>query len=161
MAGRNGRSLLLIDIAVPRDVDPAVADIPGVHLFDIDDIEAVTKNGFRERRREAAGVEDLIDEEVDSFLDWWRSLDVVPVIAALRERAEAIRARELERTLKRLPELDDEAQERIKALTSAIVKKMLDRPITRLKDGADTGLYMEALQDLFGLPVETPKAHGG
>ena len=149
MAGRNGNALLLIDIAVPRDIDPAVKQIPGVQLFDIDDIEAVTEDGLRGRQREVRRVEAIIEEEVAAFLDWWRSLDVVPVIASLRERAEAIRRRELERTLRRLPDLDDEARQRIESMTSAIVKKMLDRPIARLKDGADTGLYMEALQDLF------------
>jgi glutamyl-tRNA reductase len=78
-------------------------------------------------------------------------LDVVPVISALRERAEEIRRREVERTLTRLPDLDEESRQRIEAMTAAIVKKMLDQPIARLKDGADKGLYMEALEDLFGL----------
>jgi len=149
MAGRNGNALLLIDIAVPRDIDPAVKEIPGVQLFDIDDIEAVTEDGLRGRQREVRRVETIVDEETAALLDWWRSLDVVPVIASLRERAEAIRRRELERTLRRLPSLDDEARQRIESMTAAIVKKMLDRPIARLKDGADTALYMEALQDLF------------
>ncbi len=149
MAGRNGRGLLFIDIAVPRDIDPTVRQIPGVHLRDIDDIEAVTSEGWEGRQAEVQRVEAIVAEEVANFLDWWRSLDVVPVIAALRERAESIRRRELERTLARLPELDAESRRRIEAMTAAIVKKMLDRPIARLKNGADRGLYMEALQDLF------------
>ncbi len=148
-AGRGGSPLLIIDIAVPRDVDPAVRHIPGVQLFDIDDIEAVTQDGLRGRQREVRRVEAIVEEEVAAVLQWWRSLDVVPVIASLRERAEAIRRRELERALRRLPDLDEEARQRIEAMTEAIVKKMLDRPIARLKDGADKGLYMEALQDLF------------
>ena len=155
MAARNGRPLLLIDIAVPRDVDPSVRAIPGVHLFDIDDIEAVAEDGRRGRQRELRRVEAIIEEEVVTFREWWRSLDVVPIIAALRERAEAIRRRELDRTIKRLPQLDDEARQRIEAMTMAIVKKMLDRPIARLKDGVDTGLYMEALQDLFEVNPNT------
>jgi glutamyl-tRNA reductase len=149
MAGRNGRGLLFIDIAVPRDIDPAVLQIPGVHLCDIDDIEAVTSAGWNGRQTEADKVEAIVREEVSAFLDWWGSLDVVPVIAALRERAENIRKQELERALGRLPDLDPDARERIEAMTQAIVKKMLDRPIARLKDGADKGLYMEALEDLF------------
>jgi glutamyl-tRNA reductase len=153
MAGRNGRGLLFIDIAVPRDVEPAVGEIPGVHLFDIDDIEAVTASGLNGREREVARVEAIIDEEVTAFLDWWGSLDVVPVIAALRERADVIRRTEVERTLGRLPELDEDSRQRIEAMTAAIVKKMLDRPIARLKDGANKGLYMEALEDLFDLPT--------
>ena len=148
-AGRNGRAMLLIDIAVPRDIDPAVRELPNVLLFDIDDIEAVTKVGLDGRQAEVHRVEAIIEEEISGFLDWWRSLDVVPVIAALRERAETIRLSELQRTLKRLRGLDDESRQRIEAMTVAIVKKMLDRPIARLKDGADKGLYMEALQDLF------------
>jgi glutamyl-tRNA reductase len=157
MAGRNGRGLLFIDIAVPRDIDPAAGEIDGVHLFDIDDIEAVTASGLNGREREVERVEAIIEQEVSAFLDWWRSLDVVPVIAALRERAEAIRRQEVERTLGRLTELDDESRQRIEAMTAAIVKKMLDRPIARLKDGADKGLYMEALEDLFDLPASGPR----
>ena len=145
--------MLFIDIAVPRDIDPAVGEIPGVHLFDIDDIEAVTATGMNGREREVERVEAIIEEEVSAFLDWWRSLDVVPVIAALRERADAIRRREVERTLARLSGLDEESRQRIEAMTAAIVKKMLDRPIARLKDGADKGLYMQALEDLFDLPT--------
>ena len=153
MQGRNGRGLMFIDIAVPRDIDPAVAKIPNVHLHDIDDIEAVTAHGMNGRQKELTNVEAIIDEELVAFEAWWASLDVVPVISALRLRAEEIRQHELERALKKMPDIDDETRERIEAMTAAIVKKMLDRPIARLKDGADTGLYMEALQDLFGLPT--------
>jgi glutamyl-tRNA reductase len=158
MEGRNGRDLLFIDIAVPRDIDPAVASIGNVHLHDIDDIEAVTEKGWNGRAAEVERVEAIVEEEVSAFLNWWRSLDVVPVIAALRERAESIRRRELERTLSRLPNLDDQARRRIEAMTAAIVKKMLDRPIARLKDGADKGLYMEALQDLFDVHPDRSSA---
>ncbi|MDO8616825.1 MAG: glutamyl-tRNA reductase [Dehalococcoidia bacterium] len=164
MAARNGRGLLFIDIAVPRDIDPAVREIRDVHLFDIDDIEAVAGEGWRERRAEVSRVEMIVEEEVNAFLEWWRSLDVYPVIAALRGRAEAIRRHELERTLRRLPEMDEGSRLRIEAMTAAIVKKMLDRPIARLKDGADKGLYMEALQDLFdvhpGEARSSSAAHG-
>jgi len=93
----------------------------------------------------------LVAESVANFELWWDSLDVVPVISALRERADAIRRAEIERTLSRLGDLSDADRKRIVAMTEAIVKKMLDRPIARLKDGADKGLYMEALEDLFDL----------
>src|SRR5437870_1120889 len=158
MAGRSGRGLLFIDIAVPRDIDPEVREIPGVHLFDIDDVEAVTASGANGREQEVERVEAIIEEEVSAFLDWWRSLDAVPVIAALRERADAIRRKEVERTLARLSGLDEESRQRIEAMTAAIVKKMPDRPIARLKDGVDKGLYMEALEDLCDLP--TAQSHG-
>jgi glutamyl-tRNA reductase len=148
-ADRNGSTLILIDIAVPRDIDPAVRELPGVRLFDIDDVEAVSRASLRGRRREVIRVEAHIEDEVEDFLSWWRTLDVVPAIAALRERAEGLRRQELERALRRLPDLNDEQRERIDAMTRAIVKKMLDRPIARLKNGDDPGEYMEALQDLF------------
>jgi glutamyl-tRNA reductase len=157
MTERSGRKLLFVDIAVPRDIDPAVATIPGVHLCDIDDIEEVTDEGWSGRRAEVERVEGIVAEEVARFEEWWRSLDVVPVIAALRDRAESVRRAELERTLGRLPDLDENARERIEAMTEAIVKKMLDRPIERLKDGAEDGQYMEALEDLFGLPTTRPR----
>lgn len=158
MASRIGRELLFIDIAVPRDIDPAVREVPGVHLFDIDDIEAVTQDGWNGRQAEVTKVEAIIDEEVAAFEAWWDSLDVVPVITALVERAEAIRAGELERTLKSLPGLDEATRERIEAMTEAIVKKMLDRPIARLKNGADKGLYMQALEDLFDVQSKARRA---
>ncbi len=158
MAGRDGRGLLFIDIAVPRDIDPAVREVPGVHLCDIDDIEAITAEGWSGRQAEVVRVEAIIAEEVAAFGEWWSSLDVVPVITALRDRAEAIRAQELERTLSHLPELDEASRQRIEAMTSAIVKKMLDRPIARLKDGADKGLYMEALEDLFDVHPVSPRS---
>ena len=150
MESRADRGLLFIDIAVPRDVDPSVRDISGVHLCDIDDIEAVTNEGRSGRRAEVENVEAIISEEVAAFEEWWRSLDVVPVISALRERAEAIRLREIKRTLRKM-DLDDTDRKRIEAMTAAIVKKMLDRPIARLKNGSDKGLYMEALEDLFDI----------
>ncbi len=161
MTNRGGRPLIFIDIAVPRDIDPAVNEIPGVHLFDIDDIESVSLGGLNGRKAEVHRVEAIIEEELLAFLGWWRSLDVVPVIAALRERAESIRRSELERALRRLPGLDEASRERIEAMTEAIVKKMLDRPITRLKDGHDKGLYMEALQDLFDVQPAVTSHNAG
>ena len=151
MEARGGRDLLFIDIAVPRDINPAVTALPGVHLCDIDDIEAVTNEGWTGRQAEVSRVETIVAESVANFELWWDSLDVVPVISALRERADAIRRAEIERTLSRLGDLSDADRKRIVAMTEAIVKKMLDRPIARLKDGADKGLYMEALEDLFDL----------
>lgn len=134
----------------------------GVHLYDIDDLEAVVASGLEGRQAEVGRVERIVEEEVDDFLRWWSSLDVVPVIAALRERAEAIRRQELEKTLRRMPHLDVEARRRIEAMTNAIVKKMLDRPIARLKDGADKALYMDALQDLFDVhPKRGDRAPSG
>ncbi len=156
LSGRQGRPLVIVDIAVPRDVDPAVGELEGVHLYDIDDLQEVaTPQGasLRELRRAEA----IVEEEVARFQEWWQSLDVVPVIAALRQRAEEIRRQELERTLRRLPSLPEEERKRIEAMTAAIVNKLLHPPIARLKDGADIALYREVLADLFGLPLELPR----
>lgn len=148
---RQGQPLLLIDIAVPRDIDPAVRDIPGVLLYDIDDLQQVSQANPEGLQREIARVEAIIEEQVGRFLDWWRSLDILPVIAALREQAEALRRREVEKALRRLPSLSDEERQRIEAMSAAIVKKMLHEPIARLKKDGDRR-HLEALQELFGLP---------
>jgi glutamyl-tRNA reductase len=153
---RAGRPLVCIDIAVPRDIDPAVGGLEGVHLYDIDDLQAVAPpqgGHLRELRRAEA----IVQEEAARFQEWWQSLDAVPVIAALRQQAEAIRRRELERTLRRLSGLSQQDRQRIEAMTAAIVNKLLHRPIARLKDGADLALYSEVLADLFGLPAEPPR----
>ena len=134
---RNSNPLFLMDIAVPRDIDPAVADIPGVHLYDIDDLEAVSESNRLERQQEAAKVEAIIGEETSGFLRWWDSLSVVPTIATLRQRAEEIRQREVARALRRLPDLDEEEQQRIEAMSRAIVKKLLHHPITSLRERRD------------------------
>ena len=127
------RTLFIIDIAVPRDVDPNVGDLPGVHLYDIDDLESVSETNRRERAREARKVEAIVDGEVDRFMEWLSSLDTVPTVAALRKRAEAIRAREVARLLKRLPDLLDEERQPLEAFSRALVRKILHDPITNLK----------------------------
>ncbi len=155
-AHRNGTDLVLIDIAVPRDIDPAVRDVSGAQLFDIDDVQALSKANLRGRRREVLRVEAHVEDELEDFTAWWRTLDVLPVITALRDRAEDVRREELARTLRSLSGLGEDERERIEAMTRAIVKKMLDRPIARLKNGFDSGLYAEALQDLFGVRPRPP-----
>jgi len=150
MAGRQGQ-LLLIDIAVPRDIDPAVHHIPGVLLYNIDDLQQVSQVNLEGRQPEIARVEAIIEEQVARFLNWWRSLDALPVIAALRERAEAIRRREVEKALRRLPGLSEEERQRLEAMSAAIVKKMLHQPIAHLKNDSQRR-HLEAVQELFGLP---------
>ncbi len=118
MAARDGRPLLLIDIAVPRDVDPAVREIDSVHLYDIDDLQSVVEANLRARMKEVASVEAMVEEEATRFLDWARSLDVVPTIAALRRQAEEMRAAELAKTLAHLPDLTEEEKEHIEALST-------------------------------------------
>ena len=151
VAARGGRSLLIIDVAVPRDVDPSAADLPGVDLLDMDDLRAFADAGLAERRREVAAVRDLIDDEVQRYREVATARQVAPLIAALRERAEAARAAELERTAARLP-----AEERaaLDAASRALVAKLLHEPTVRLKEAAGTARgerLAEALRDLFDL----------
>jgi glutamyl-tRNA reductase len=152
MRSRNGRPLVLIDIAVPRDVDPSVRRFENVHLYDIDDLKAVVDGNMREREKEVGKVEALVEEEVSRFVEWYRALDVIPTIAALRDHAERVRRLELDKTLARLPDLSADEKARVEAMTRAIVKKMLHQPIARLKsEGGDGELYVAALRDLFDL----------
>jgi glutamyl-tRNA reductase len=108
MAERECHPLLFIDIAVPRDVHPDVREIDGVHLYDIDDLQALSNASLRARMKEVVSVEAMVEEEVTRFLDWAHSLKVVPTVAALRRQAEEIRAGELARTLRHLPTLTEE-----------------------------------------------------
>jgi len=153
MAGRPHRPLLLIDIAVPRDIDPGVKGIPGVSLYNIDDLQAISQVGLEERQREAKRVEAIVEEEIGRAKRWWRAQEAIPAIIALREKAEAIRQREIEKTLKAMG-LPPHGRERMDRLTKAILNKLLHPTITRLK--RDPGLRQAALE-LFGLEEKPPE----
>ena len=154
---RRNRPLFLIDIAVPRDIDPEVNQIDNVYLYDIDDLEGVVAAHREERQREAAQAELLIEREVASFQRWLKSLEVVPTIVTLRRRVEEIREIELEKALSRLQELDPAQQEVVRALAHAITNKILHHPTTELKRQSvnrDGLIYVNALRRLFGLQDE-------
>ncbi len=149
-AGRNGRPLLLIDIAVPRDIDPAVRDFPQVHLYDIDDLQGLVADNMKARRQEVTGVERIIEEELARFTDWVSARGVTPTVAALRARADALREAEVARTLRHLDGLNAEQRRRVEAMATALVNKLLHDPIRRLK-GDDGERYAPALRELFAL----------
>lgn len=148
-----GRStpLLLLDLAVPRDIDRQAAALPQVCLFDVDDMQSISETNRATRMAEIVKAEELLHSEADKFAQWWSAQRVVPTIRALRERAEAIRVSELERTLARLPELSPREQQAIQALSAAIVNKLLHQPITSLKDPQVGGELADAVQQLFQL----------
>jgi glutamyl-tRNA reductase len=156
MRARHRRPLVLIDIALPRDIDPSVAEIPSVRLYNVDDLESAVAANMKERRAEARKVAPIIRQEVATFERWLATQRVVPTIAALRRRADAIRQAELKRVsavLDRLPESD---RQRIEALTLAMAKKLLHDPIALLKARAAEGDGLEAaeaLQELFDLDL--------
>jgi glutamyl-tRNA reductase len=136
---RRGRPLFLIDIALPRDVDPAVAKLPGVFLYDLDDLRAVSESNLRERRKEAVAAESMVDREAREFLEWQKSLDAVPLLVELRRRGDEIRRQEIEKVRGRLGVLTPEQEAAVEAATSAIVNKLLHAPTVALKEAARGG----------------------
>lgn len=154
MANRPNRPLVIIDIAVPRDVASDVKDIAGVSLFDIDRLNQGVVKAVESRESEIPKVEKIIDEEYLTFKEYFGSLKVLPVIAGIRQQANAIRQQELEKALRQLDGIDPKQQERIKALTHAIVQKILHEPTIRLRqeaNGPNGEKYAVAVSELFGL----------
>jgi glutamyl-tRNA reductase len=130
---RGYRPTFLIDLGVPRNFDPRINDLRNVYLYDIDDLESVIGEHREERGREAVHAEEIVSAEVESFWRWFENLEVVPTIVDLRDKAERICRRELERTLGSLKHLGDEERKSIEAMAEAIVNKLLHDPIARLK----------------------------
>lgn len=159
MRRRAGRSLLLIDIALPRDVDPVVATLPGVHLYNLDDLQACIDAGIRLRLQEVEQVEAIIGQEVQAFERWLRSLSVAGTITDLRQRIDAVRQQELARTMQQLSStLSAREAAAVQELTTRLVNKLLHTPMLRLKEAAADGqghIYAEALRYLFDLEVQT------
>ena len=154
MAQRRERPLLLIDIAVPRDVDPGVQTIPGVSLYNIDDVQEHAQRNLELRGQEVAKAEAIVEAEVDKFQRWWRTQEVAPTINALLDRAEEIRRYEVHKTLKKLPGLAEQDQARVEAMSMAIIKKLLHEPLTFLKEqrnGEDTSA---AIRTIFRLDAD-------
>jgi glutamyl-tRNA reductase len=152
---RHNRPIFFIDIAVPRDIDPGVNDVYNAFLYDIDDLNEVAAANAAQREKEARKAEVIITEEVNDFLHWLSSLDVVPTITALREMADKIKDGELEKTLAKFDaDLTDKDINRIEALASGIVNKMLHSPTVELKRAANERggyLYVESMRRLFKL----------
>jgi glutamyl-tRNA reductase len=149
---RKGRPLFLIDLAVPRDLDPAIHELDSCYLYDIDDLEAVVAETLAGRRREAERAEAIVVGEADRFREWQASLDVVPAIASLRARAEEIRAAELARA-----KLSGAERRAAESVTAAVLNKLLHLPTIRMKQAAaaaDGVIYADAVRHLFGLEDE-------
>tara|TARA_B100000686_G_C16744287_1_gene948480 strand:- start:445 stop:1704 length:1260 start_codon:yes stop_codon:yes gene_type:complete len=154
VARRNGSNLLIVDIAVPRDVDPAAGELDGVTLLDMDDIRAFAEAGIRKRQKEIKAVQAIIDMELDRYVDQSTARSVAPVIAEFRGRVDEVRIAEIERLAGRLASLDKSQQEAVETLVTGIIGKLLHEPTVRLKDAAGTARgerLAEALRDLFDL----------
>jgi len=152
-AARRGRPLFLIDIAVPRDIAADAGRVSGVFLYDLDDIKHVAEANLRERKKEASAAEAILEQEIREFLDWRRSLEVVPVLVELRRRADEIRRAEIDKARRRLGPLTPEQESALEAATSAIVNKLLHGPTVHLKQMAGNGQpeHVGLIRKLFGL----------
>jgi glutamyl-tRNA reductase len=151
---RRNRLLFLIDIAVPRDIDPAAGEIDNVYLYNIDHLQDVVDANREGRRAEAMKAEEIITEEVGAFERWFNALEVVPTIVALREKVEGIVKREMERSSTWLGKLDEEERNRVEILAASIVNKILHDPMTGLKEESrdkDALPFVAAVRRLFKL----------
>ncbi|HET9242546.1 MAG TPA: glutamyl-tRNA reductase [Gaiella sp.] len=157
LRARRGRPLLFLDLAVPRDVDPALAQIDGCFVYDVDDLEAIVSSSLAGRRAGAVEAERIVADEAERFRAWQASLAVVPAIASLRARAEEIRASELARVEARLGRLPENDRDIVDTVTAQIVAKLLHEPTVRMKEAAVTPdglLYADVVRHLFGLGEE-------
>jgi glutamyl-tRNA reductase len=160
---RNGRSLLLIDIALPRDIDPDVGALPTIHLYNLDDLQAQVERGISLRLQEAERVQAIVAEEVQAFERWLSSLSVTGTISDMRHSIEAIRQQELARAMRQLSStLSEREAAAVQELTTRLVNKILHTPTLQLKEAAADGqghVYAEALRYLFKLEEDSTNAN--
>ncbi|GFN33652.1 glutamyl-tRNA reductase [Paenibacillus xylaniclasticus] len=154
MQRRKSRNLFMIDIAVPRDLDPTIATVDNVFLYDIDDLEGIVESNLEQRRKESAKIEAMIAQELEAFRSWYKTLGVVPLIRALQSKAETIHAETMDSMMKKLPDLGERELKVIRKLTKSIVNQMMSDPIMRIKEMAGekhAGEAMDMFVKLFAL----------
>jgi glutamyl-tRNA reductase len=153
MEARDGRPLLLVDLAVPRDVDPACGELEGVRLLDMDALQASVRAHLRVRRAEAARAVDIVEDEIQTFAGWLGALEVMPTLGALRARGDAVVDLLLEENSGRWEGLSERDAERVEAFGRAIVKRLLHEPTQRVKelDPEHRHARLSLLRELFGL----------
>jgi glutamyl-tRNA reductase len=153
---RKNRPMFLIDIAVPRDIDPKVNKLDNAYLYDVDDLQGVVQANLKERQKEAGKAEAIVEQEIGQFYQWLGNLEVKPTIIALRRKLEEIRQQELDKTFGNLKDLSTGQRKSIEAMTGAIINKILHQPTAILKrtqndsSGED---YVDAVRALFDLPA--------
>lgn len=151
---RKGKPLFMVDIAVPRDIDPRVGDLPNVFLYDIDDLQGIVEANLAERERAAAEITQMIDKEVVQFKDWFATLGVVPVISALRKKANQIQHETMISIENKMPELTDRERKILSKHTKSIINQLLKEPILQAKEMANSPKANEQLrlfQQIFGI----------
>ncbi len=159
MDERAGRPLLLIDIAVPRDVDPVCSELPGVTLYDIDDLQGVVARNLKVRRAEARRAEKIIEEEIQRFATWLGSLEALPTVAALRTHGNDVVESVLAENEGRWESLSPRDRERVRAVARAVMSRLLHEPTLRMKRTGDASAHgrMQLARELFGLD-DVPEA---
>jgi len=157
---RLGRPLLLIDLAVPRDIDPACGELPGVTVVDIDGLQAQVRRHISVRKAEARGAEGIVEEEIQAFAGWLGSLEVMPTVTALRAHADDIVAQVLAENEGRWDSLSERDRKRVEALARAIAKRLLHEPTARVKglEASRRHARLQLLRELFGLDEAAPEA---
>lgn len=155
MKQRRQKPMFIIDISVPRNIDPEINEIDNVYLYDIDDLQGVIEINIQERDKEAQKAEEIVRSEVTAFFKWKSSLSATPTIVALREKAEAIRRGELEKAMRRIGPLKEEQIKTIDYLTKAIVNKLVHHPTVALKfEEGDRDELIATIKRLYGLNSE-------
>jgi glutamyl-tRNA reductase len=162
VAARAGRPLVLLDLALPRDVDPAVAQLPGVTVVDLEDLRTVLE--AEQTGRDVEAVRAIVADEVAGFLGWQRAKLVAPTVVALRAQADALVRTEMERLLGRLPDVDETVRREVAETVRRVVEKLIHAPTVRVKELASEAggdVYADALRELFDLPRVLPGAVAG
>lgn len=155
MKERKQRQVFIIDISVPRNIDPEINDLENVYLYNVDDLQGVVDSNKYERQREAEKAEKIITEEIDTFEKWLSSLDSVPTILALREKAEEIRKEEIEKLFHKMQELEEKEKEAIEYMATAIMNKLIHPPTAALKDSSeDKETFVAVIRKLYGINGE-------
>ena len=158
MKERKNRPVFLIDISVPRNIDPEINDLDNVYLYDVDDLQGTVDTNILERQKEAKKAEDIIEEEIETFRKWLSSLDSVPTVIALREKAEAIKREEVEKLLKRCPEIGEKEKKAIEGMAGSIINKLIHAPTVALREDAeDKDITIATIKRLYGLDGEDDK----
>jgi glutamyl-tRNA reductase len=147
---RGGKPLAFIDLAVPRDIDPECAELPGVSVYDMDDLQAVVARNLEVRAEEALRAEQVVEDEIQRFAKWLGQLDVVPTIAALRRHGDEIVDGVLADNANRWESLSDKDRERVEALARAVAQRLLHEPTLRMRADGSHG-RLQVIRELFGL----------
>jgi glutamyl-tRNA reductase len=152
---RKQRQVFIIDISVPRNIDPEINDLDNVYLYNVDDLQGVVDANMFERQKEAEKAEGIVKEEIETFLKWLSSLDSVPTIRALREKAEYIKQEELDKLFHKLLDLDEKEREAIEYMATAIMNKLIHPPTAALKeDPENKDALVAAIRRLYGIDGE-------